>query len=193
MNTHLRIRRENIWYVISALWLITALLFFLPHVIFKNLDFAKDSRPVCKFAFGETSKAVYFGVLECFVAVTVVVTMFCYLSIVKGICCDNTICSETVETKEEAKEKKRIVLFLLLLTFIFMLAFIPYIVIITLTFYFPLVNIKHKQYLSFPILLFPVVNPLLYILFNSNYRAGFKKILNDIKSRLVETWESLRY
>lgn len=192
MNTHLRINRENIWHVIAGLWLCTAIVFFLPNVIFKKLCY-EDSRPVCRFSFGETAKAVYFGVIEFFFASNVAITSFCYLSIVKGMCCDNTICSETVETKQEADEKRRIVAFLLLLTSIFMLAFIPYIVYKTLTFYFPLIDIKHKQYLSFLVLIFSVLNPLLYIVFNSNYRAGFKKIINDLKNIARQTWESLHY
>lgn len=192
MITRLRINRENIWYVIAGLWLCSALVFFFPHAIFKKLCY-KDSRPVCRFSFGETSEAIYFGVIEFFFATNVAVTSFCYLSIVKGMCCDNTICSETVETKQEADEKRRIVAFLLLLTFIFMLAFIPYIVYKTLAFYFPNFNVKHKQYLSFPVFMFPVINPLLYILFNSNYRAGFKKIINDMKTFARQTWENLHY
>lgn len=191
MITHLRINRENIWYVIAGLWICSALVFSLPHIIFKELSFDENSLPVCRLSFSETSKAIYFGVIEFFFATNVAVTSFCYLSIVKGMCCDNTICSETVETKQEADEKRRIVAFLLLLTFIFMLAFIPYIVYKTFAFYFCEINIKHKQYLSFPVFMFPVLNPLLYVVFNSNYRAGFKKIVNDIKTFACQTWESL--
>lgn len=192
MSTRLRINREYIWYVIAGLWLCASLFFFLPNAIFKKLC-DKDPRPVCRFSFGETSEAIYFGALEFFFATNVAITSFSYLSIVKGICCDNTICSETVETKQEADEKKRIVAFLLLLTFIFMLAFIPYIVYKTLSFHFPQIDIKHKQYLSFPILIFPVINPLLYILFNSNYRAGFKKHFNDMRALARQTWEGIHY
>ena len=67
--------------------------------------------------------------LSFFMVVNVAITSFSYLSTVKGMCWDNTICSETVQTKQEADEKRRIVAFLLLLTFIFRLSFIPYIVL----------------------------------------------------------------
>ena len=186
MSTRLRINRDYIWRVIAGLWFCTALLFFLPHLIFKGLCY-KDSKPVCHFSFSETTLAIYFGVLEFFFVVNVAITSFSYLSIVKGMCWDNTICSETVETKQEADEKRRIVAFLLLLSFIFMLAFIPYIVYKTLTYHFHDIDIKQKQYLAFPVLIFPVVNPLLYILFNSNYRAGFKKQFRDMKTLACQT------
>lgn len=189
MITHLRINRENVWYVIAGLWLCATLVFFLPRAIFRKLC-CMDSRPACCFSFGATAEDIYFGVIEFFFATNVAITSFCYLSIVKGMCCDNTICSETVETKQEANEKKRIVAFLLLLTFIFMLAFIPFIVSKTLSFYFPEIDIKHKQYLSFPVFLFTVLNPLLYIIFNSNYRAGFKRIVNDVIAFVRQTWQS---
>lgn len=192
MSTRLRINRDYIWHVIAGLWFCTALLFSLPHLIFKRVCY-KDSRPVCCFSFGETSKTIYFGVLEFFFVINVAITSLSYLSIVKGMCWDNTICSETVETKQEANEKRRIVAFLLLLTFIFTLGFIPYIVYKTLAYHFPDIDIKRKQYLGFPVLTFPVVNPLLYILFNSNYRAGFKKQFRDIKSLARQTWERIRY
>ena len=192
MNTRLRINREYVWNIIAGLWFCTALIFFLPYLIFKGVCY-KNSRPVCCFSFGETAEAIYFGVLEFFFVVNVAITSFSYLSIVKGMCWDNTICSETVETKQEADEKRKIIAFLLLLTFIFMLAFIPYIVFKTLTYHFHCVNIKLKQYLGFPLLIFPVVNPLLYILFNSNYRAGFKRQFRDMKTLARQTWERIRY
>ena len=178
--------------MIAGLWFCTALLFSLPNLIFKRVCY-KDSRPVCRFSFGETSKTTYFGVLQFSFVINVAITSLSYLSIVKGMCWDNTICSETVETKQEANEKRRIVAFLLLLTFIFTLGFIPYIVYKTLTYHFPDIHIKQKQYLGFPVLTFPVVNPLLYILFNSNYRAGFKKQFRDMKTLARQTWERIRY
>ena len=108
-----------------------SLLFFLPHLIFKRVCY-DNCRPICCFSFGKTSEAIYFGVLEFFMVVNVAITSFSYLSIVKGRrewYWDNRICSETVQTKQEADEKRRIVAFLLLLTFIFRLSFIPYIVL----------------------------------------------------------------
>lgn len=191
MSTRFRINRDHIWKVIAGLWFSTTLLFYLPHVIFKRVCYV-NSRPVCCFSFGKTSEAVYFGVLEFVFVVNVLITSFSYLSIVKGMCWDNTICSETVQTKQEADEKRRIVAFLLLLTFIFTLSFIPYIVLKTFTYHFPDIDIKQKQFLGFPVLIFPVVNPSLYILFNSNYRAGFKKQFRDMKTLTRQTWERIR-
>ena len=192
MSTRLRINRDYIWKVIAALWFSAALLFYLPHLIFKRVRYV-NSRPVCYFSFGKTSEAVYFGVLEFVFVVNVVVTWFSYLSIVKGMCWDNTICSETVQTKQEVVEKRRIVTFLLLLTFFFTLAFIPYIVLKTLTYHFPDIDIEKKHFLGIPVATFPVVNPSLYILFNSNYRAGFKKQFRDMKTLTRQTWERIRY
>ena len=46
--------------------------------------------------------------LSFFMVVNVAITSFSYLSTVKGMCWDNTICSETVQTKQEADGKRRI-------------------------------------------------------------------------------------
>lgn len=183
---NVRIKRENIWYAITALWLCAAMFFVLPIAIFRDVRYDKhEERYKCVYTFSETSRKAYFSVIVSFYAANVVVTSLSYLSIVKGMYCDNTICSETVQSKAEADEKKKITAFLLLLTSLFMLAYIPLGVLKFLDIFYLYIDsgVVVLRILAFS---FPVVNPLVYILLNSNYKAGLKKLLNDLKSRVLQ-------
>lgn len=183
---NVRIKRENIWYAIAALWLCAAMFFVLPIAIFRDFRYDKHAeRYKCVYTFSETSRKAYFSVIVSFYAANVVVTSLSYLSIVKGMYCDNTICSETVQSKAEANEKKKIAAFLLLLTSLFMLAYIPRGVLKFLDIFYLYID-AGIVVLRILVLSFPVVNPLVYILLNSNYKAGLKKLLNDLKSHALQ-------
>ena len=190
---NVRIKRENIWWAIACLWLCAALFFVLPVAIFRTACHNEvTGRPECCYSFDETSRKVYFSVIVCFYVMNVVVTSFCYLSIVKGMYCDNSICSETVQTKEEADEKRKITIFLLFLTSIFMLAYIILGVFKFLDIFYFYAGPIPTVILRIFAFGFPVLNPLLYILFNSNYKAGFKKVVNDLKSRVRQVAGSVQ-
>ena len=181
-----RLTINKMVYVITGIWL-AAIVMVTP--LFATLDYVPD-RPFCSYGDAEYEMMIY---IDCLIVILTFVPFaviaFCYTQIIYGMYFKNTICgtkSERSDTREEARERRKLVTLLILLTIVFFLAFVPYGALLIMQ----VSNVKHtpmyirygSQYLT---LLNCSVNPLIYGFQSSNYRIAFKFLLKKILRRDV--------
>ena len=175
--------------VIIGIWL-AAIVMVTP--LFATLDYDLDRRS-CSHGDADYEMMIY---IDCLIVILTFVPFaviaFCYIQIIYGMYFKNTICgskSERSDTLEEAREKRKLVTLLILLTLVFFLAFVPYGALLIMQ----VTNVKRaptylrygSQYLT---LLNCSVNPFIYGFQSSNYRLAFKFLLKKIL-RLDVTYE----
>ena len=181
-----RLTINKMVYVITGTWL-AAIVMVTP--LFATLDFDPERRS-CSYGEADYEMMIY---IDCLIVILTfvpfVVIAFCYTQIIYGMYFKNTICgakSERSDTREEAREKRKLVTLLILLTTVFFLAFVPYGALLIMQ----VSNVKHtlmhlqygSQYLT---LLNCSVNPFIYGFQSSNYRLAFKFLWKKILCRDV--------
>lgn len=198
-----RLNTNKIAYVILGIWLVAVTL-VTPLFVTSTID----PKTFCSLGDAGDEMAIYIYCLM--VIITIIpfmVIAFCYFQIIYGMYFKKTICSnksERGETREEMREKCRLVRLLILLTVVFFIAFIPY-GILHILLYSKINNIsvsylrEGAQYLT---LLNCSVNPLIYAFQSFSYRRSFvlifKKMfcrdttVDDIELREMRTHSSLR-
>jgi len=181
-----RLTISKMVYVITGIWL-AAIVMVTP--LFATLDYDPNRRS-CSHGDADYEMMIY---IDCLIVILTFVPFaviaFCYTQIIYGMYYKNTICgtkSERSDTREEAREKRKLVTLLILLTIVFFLAFVPYGALLIMQ----VSNVKHtptylrygSQYLT---LLNCSVNPFIYGFQSSNYRLAFKFLLKTILRRDV--------
>lgn len=170
-----RLTTDNVAYVISGIWLV-AIALVTPLFVSAYYDLEKRG---CSP--GESIDAMVIYVDCLFVILTVIpftIIAFCYSQIIYGLYFTNTICnnkSERGDTREETREKRRLVTLLILLTVVFFIAFIPYGILIILS-YNKITNTSIgylQQVAQYLTLLNCSVNPFIYAFQSSSYRRSF--------------------
>ena len=181
-----RLTINKMVYVITGIWL-AAIVMVTP--LFATLDYDPDKR-FCSHGNAGYEMMIY---TDCLIVILTfvpfVVIAFCYTQIIYGMYFKKTICgtkSERSDTREEAREKRKLITLLILLTIVFFLAFVPYGALLIMQ----VSDVKHtpmylrygSQYLT---LLNCSVSPLIYGFQSSNYRLAFKFLLKKILRRDV--------
>ena len=181
-----RLSMDKITYVITGIWLV-AIALVTP--VFATLDWDSD-RHYCSHGDAEYAMMIY---IDCLIVILTLVPFaviaFCYSQIVYGLYIKNTVCgskSERCDTREETREKRRLVTLLILLTLVFFIAFIPYGVLLILKVSKVDHTFEHlqtgSQYLT---LLNCSINPFIYAFQSSSYRRAFKLIIKKMLCRDV--------
>ena len=118
-----------------------------------------------------------------FIGLPFVVTSWCYAVIICTLNREKTSTQlATQERERRAKENRQITFMSILVLIVFLIAWVPsitYLFIFTFSW-----NFKHKcglesfQFASdFLTFTYPAVNPIIYYVFNQNFRRGFKELL----------------
>ena len=181
-----RLTINKMAYVITGIWL-AAIALVIP--LFTTFDHDPNTRS-CSNGDADFEMMIY---IDCLIAILTFVPFaviaFCYTQIIYGMYFKNTICgtkSERDDTREEAREKRKLVTLLILLTTVFFVAFVPYGALLIMQ----VSNVKHtptylrygSQYLT---ILNCSVNPFIYGFQSSNYRLAFKFLVKKILRRDV--------
>ena len=181
-----RLTINKMVYVITGIWLV-AIVMVTP--LFATLDYDPERRS-CSHGDADYEMMIY---IDCLIVILTLVPFsviaFCYTQIIYGMYFKDTICgtkSERSDTREEARERRKLVTLLILLTIVFFLAFVPYGALLIMQ----ISNVTHtptylrygSQYLT---LLNCSVNPFIYGFQSSNYRLTFKFLFKRILRRDV--------
>ena len=181
-----RLTINKVPYVITGIWL-AAIVMVAP--LFVTLDYDSNRRS-CSHGDADYEMMIY---IDCLIVILTFVPFtliaFCYTQIIYGMYFKNTICSsksERRDTPQEAKEKRKLVSLLILLTLVFFLSFVPYGALLIMQ----VSNIHHvptflrygSKYLT---LLNCSVNPFIYGFQSSNYRLAFKFLFKKTLRRDV--------
>ena len=174
-----RLRTENIGYVIAAIWVAS---FALVSPLFATLD--ADPITICGFT--DEIGVYMYCLISILTVIPFMVIAFCYSQIIYGMYFKKTVCnnkSERGATREEINEKRRLVRLLVILTVVFFVAFIPYGILLILTYskvQTPSNLISGAKYLT---LLNCSLNPFIYAFQSSSYRLGFTYIFKKMRCR----------
>ena len=180
-STGLRLNEDNIKKAITLIW-ISSVVLCLPHFVFQGWS---ESHSTCvgpwSLHMNQATK-VYVIINAVFVAYTpLLVMLYCYGSLLKGLYFSNTICAESqVETRPE---KRKLVVTFVLATIGFFIGYGPFVVFytviatgggqqITLKFYS---NISSVFVILFNCGL--CLNPILYAFRSKKFQEGFKRIM----------------
>ena len=119
--------------------------------------------------------------------IPIVVFLFCYGSLIKGLYFSNEICAES--TNEDNSEKKKLLITFILATSGFILGYGPFSVFHTMIFFGKKIDLPVFKVNAVLIFLFAIslcLNPVLYAFRSSNFREGFKRIFLPCSSQTVE-------
>ena len=163
MKPLLNVTRKKILGSVMIAW-ITALLLCLPPTFLAPTDKPKYIHPVF------LPLIITFGYL-----VPLVIVIFCYSSILKGLYFDRTILAEKVTDEARLREKKRLVRGLVVVTLVFLACNLPQIVIIYVLGH---EITRRSENITFITLecLSSSINPYLYGLHSENYRSQVKQL-----------------
>ena len=187
-SSNLRLNEENIKKAIALIWTSSIILgspgFFLNEWNTKNCS--------CDglWAF-EPSLASNIYMITYFVFTTyvqILVFVFCYGSLVKGLYFSNDICAES--SNEDNTEKKKLLITFILATSGFLLGYGPLAVFHTMMFFGKKIDLSLFEKLQ-AVLLFSFeislgLNPVLYAFRSSSFKEGFKRIFLPRSSHTVE-------
>ena len=173
-RTGLRLKQENVKRAIAIIW-ISSVLIFMPNAIMES-----KWNEVVHFCI-LSSKVYIFALHAMVVYIPLVVFLYCYGSLMKGLYFDNTICASSGDRQEDrACEKKKLVITFMLATAGFLVGYGP-----SVTFYtFVVIGATQEIYSSVlsPVIIFTFfcslcLNPVLYAFRSTNFRQGFKRII----------------
>ena len=181
MKPLLNFTRKKVIFSVIIAWF-TAFIIWLPLIIIRmvNDDVWKHSKIVFKIF---TCLIAIFGFF-----VPLVIVVYCYSSILKGLYFDHTILAETItNNKATLREKKRLIRLLVIMTLAFVACNLPKIVIVV--FY----SEKEDHYHVVLILgcLSSSLNPYLYGLHSENYRNQIKQLFCKVKEEEEEEVEEV--
>ena len=181
-RTSLRLSVENSKLVIGVIWL-CSILVCLPDFILRELD---SNLQQCVGPWTNHMNFESRVVVICNLVVTVylpfLILVFCYSSLVKGLCFANTVCSELTQQNQGEDEKKHLLITFVSVTAGFFVCFIP------LGSHFIYLACKEQnteydsnevtyQILWFLLMATSAMNPILYAFRSTNFRNGFRSII----------------
>ena len=191
-RSNLRLNEGNIKKAIALIWTSSTVLGF-PE-FFLN-EWNKEAIINCTFCDGpwgldpNLASKIYLIIYSIFtVHIPIVVFLFCYGSLIKGLNFSNAICAES--TKDDNSNKKKLLITFILATGGFLLGYGPIAVFHTMTsfgkkkdcFLFKKVDLI----LSFPLEISFCLNPILYAFRSSSFKEGLKKLFLPCSSQTVE-------
>ena len=187
-SSNLRLNEENIKKAIALIWTLTTVLgspgFFLN--VWNNEKTSCDG----PWAFKPSLPSKIYLIIYLIFTVhfPIVVFVFCYGSLIKGLYFSNDICPES--TNEDNSEKKKLLITFILATSGFLLGYGPLAVFHTMISFGKKVDSslfeKLNVVLSFPFLISLCFNPVLYAFRSSSFKEGFKRIFLRRSSQTVD-------
>ena len=187
-SSNLRLNEENIKKAIGLIWTLSIVVgfpgFFLN--VWNNNKTSCDG-PFCSEL--NLARKIYLITFLIFTAyIPIVVFLFCYGSLVKGLYFSNEICAES--TNEDNSEKKKLLITFILATSGFILGYGPFTVFHTMNFFGKKIDPSLFEKLQvvglFSFLISLCLNPVLYAFRSSSFMEGFKRIFQPCYSQTVQ-------
>ena len=194
-RSNLRLNEENTKKAIALIWTSSTVLGF-PEFFLNEWNHMRDNEtnscPSCNGPWGfdpNVASKIYLIVYSIFtVYIPIVVFLFCYGSLIKGLNFSNAICAES--TKDDNSDKKKLLITFILATSGFLLGYGPIAVFHNMTSFGKNIDCflfrKVDLILSFPLEMSFCLNPVLYAFRSSSFKEGFKKLLLPCSSQTVE-------
>ena len=186
-SSNLRLNEENIKKAIALIWTSSTVLGF-PGFF---LNVWNNEKAACDGPWGSKpnlASKMYIIVNLLFTTyIPIVVFLFCYGSLIKGLYFSNEICAES--TNEDNSEKKKLLITFILATSGFLLGYGPFALFYAVTFRKEIefdFYIRRKAVLLFLLAISLCLNPVLYAFRSSSFKEGFKRIFLHRSSQRVE-------
>ena len=187
-SSNLRLNEENIKKAIVLIWTLSTVVGF-PGFF---LNICNDEKTSCDGPFGSDlnlARKIYLITYLIFtIYIPIVVFLFCYGSLIKGLYFSNAICAES--TNEDNSEKKKLLMTFILATSGFLLGYGP-IAVVNTTISLgkkidPSLFKKLSGVIFFLFLVSLCLNPVLYAFRSSSFKEAFKRIFQPCSSQTVE-------
>ena len=186
-SLNLRLNEENIKKAIALIWTSSTVLgfpgFFLN--VWNNEKTSCDGPWAFEPSSASNTYLIIYLLLTTYIPI--VVFVFCYGSLIKGLYFSNDICQES--TNEDNSEKKKLLITFILATSGFVLGYGPCVVFHTMTSFGKKVDFSLFEKLTGVLyILFFIslcLNPVLYAFRSSRFKEGFKKIFLPRSSQTV--------
>ena len=188
-SSNLRLNEENIKKAVALIWTLSIIVgfseFFLN--VWNNEKTSCDG-PWTSFELNLARKIYLITCLIFTTYIPIVVCVFCYGSLIKGLYFSNEICAES--TNEDNSEKKKLLMTFILATSGFLLGYGPFTICNTIIFFGtkidPSVFEKLQVINMCSYLISLCLNPVLYAFRSSSFKEGFKRIFHRCSSQRVE-------
>lgn len=191
-RTGLRLSVENIKLVIGVIWL-SSILACLPDFILRELD-SNLLQCVGPWTIDMNFESRVYVICNLVVTVYLpfLILVFCYSSLVKGLCFTNTVCSELTQQNQGEDEKKHLLITFVSVTAGFFVCFIP----LGSHFMYLACKERNTEYdsnevayhiLWFLLMATSAMNPILYAFRSTNFRNGFRSIIFYYFSSIVRS------
>ena len=183
MKPLLNFTRKKVISSVIIAWF-TAFIIWLPPIVIRIVN-----QDVWKHTEGFNYLIATFGYF-----IPLVIVIFCYSSIFKGLYFDRTILAETITNHEATlREKKRLVHVLVIMTLVFVACNLPKIVVVFYHF-----EKVHHYHVHVPVFILGCLssslNPYLYALHSENYRNQVKRLFCKMKEEeKVEEEENVQH
>ena len=187
-SSNLRLNEENIKKAIVLIWTLSIMVGF-PGFF---LNVWNNEKTFCDGPWGSElnlARKIYVITYLIFTMyIPIVVFLFCYGSLIKGLYFSREICADS--TNEDTSEKKKLLVTFILATSGFLLGYGPIAVVHTTIFLGKKVDPSLFEKLSgirfFLFLISLCLNPVLYAFRSSSFKEGFKRIFQPCSSQTVE-------
>ncbi|XP_067045766.1 mu-type opioid receptor-like [Acropora muricata] len=189
-SSNLRLNEQNIKKAIALIWISNTVLgfpgFFLHEWNKETNNYTSCDGP---WGFQATLESNIYSITYCVLTgyIPVVVFLFCYGSLIKGLYFSNAVCAES--TNEDNSEKKKLLITFILATSGFLLGYGPFALFYAVTFRKEIefdFYIRRKAVLLFLLAITLCLNPVLYAFRSSSFKEGFKRIFLHRSSQRVE-------
>ena len=187
-SSNLRLNEENIKKAIVLIWTLSIVVGF-PGFF---LNVWNNEKTYCDGPWGSEpnlARKIYLITYLIFTMyIPIVVFLFCYGSLIKGLYFSREICADS--TNEDTSEKKKLLMTFILATSGFLLGYGPIAVVHTTIFLGKKIDPSLFEKLSgvrfFLFLISLCLNPVLYAFRSSSFKKGFKRIFEPCSSQTVE-------
>ena len=187
-NSNLRLNERSIKKAIVFIWIISILVGF-PGFFLSEWN---NKKTYCDGLWGlelNLTRRIYLITYLIFIMyIPIVVFLFCYGSLIKGLYFSNDICPESIN--EDISEKKKLLMTFILATSGFLLGYGP------IAGFYTTISLGKKidpslfeEVSSVLFFLFAIslcLNPVLYAFRSSSFKEGFKRIFQPCSSQTVE-------
>ena len=183
-SSNLRLNEHSIKKAIVLIWIISIVVGF-PRLF---LNVYNDEKIFCAGPWGSELKIYLITYFILIIFIPIVVFLFCYGSLIKGLYFSNDICAES--TNEDNSEIKKLLITFILATSGFLLGYGPMVVFHTTIFLGKKIDRflleKVNGLLLFVFVISLCLNPVLYAFRSSSFKEGFKRIFQPCCSQTVE-------